>query len=80
MEADRKPVIKYVKDNVTVVWQPHKCIHSGVCVKGLPSVFRPQEKKWIKMDGASLEAIQEQVHRCPSGALSLGDETPAENK
>jgi len=33
-------------------------------------VFNPNEKPWIKMDGASTERIIEQVKKCPSGALS----------
>lgn len=26
----------YPQEKITVVWQPKKCIHSGVCVKTLP--------------------------------------------
>jgi uncharacterized Fe-S cluster protein YjdI len=80
MDAEKQPEVKYVKGLVTVIWQPHKCIHSAVCVNGLPAVFQPREKKWIKMDGASLEEIQAQVQRCPSGALSLLTEIPSESK
>ncbi|MGA1226848.1 MAG: (4Fe-4S)-binding protein [Tamlana sp.] len=25
-----------------MVWDAKKCIHSGICVKGLPNVFRPK--------------------------------------
>ncbi len=56
---------------VTVVWKPRLCIHSGICVRGLAMVFQPHEKPWIKMDGASTESIIEQVKACPSGALSF---------
>ncbi|MDN5200869.1 (4Fe-4S)-binding protein [Fulvivirgaceae bacterium BMA10] len=61
---------EYSNGEVTVIWQPHLCIHSGICVKGLASVFQPKEKPWIKMDGASTQAIIDQVKQCPSGALS----------
>ena len=61
---------EYTNGEVTVVWKPGLCIHSAVCVKGLPGVFQPDEKPWIKADGASTEAIVEQVKKCPSGALS----------
>lgn len=62
----------YTKEDLTVVWQPEKCIHSGVCVGGLPDVFKPKEKPWIQTENADKEAIRKQVLKCPSGALSLG--------
>lgn len=61
---------EYSNGEVTVVWQPEICIHSGVCFKGLPSVFQPRVRPWIKIDAASTEAIVKQVKACPSGALS----------
>ena len=67
---DQNVAIKYKNSDITVVWQPHKCIHSAICARGLPIVFRPAEKPWIIMDEASSEAIAEQVKKCPSGALS----------
>lgn len=62
---------EYTKGDTTVVWDSSKCTHSGVCARGLPSVFQPKDRPWIKMDNASEEEIQEQVKKCPSGALSL---------
>lgn len=61
---------KYEKGDLTVVWQPSKCIHSGVCVANLGSVFRPTEKPWIQMDQAEQEEIMKTIDKCPSGALS----------
>ncbi len=61
---------EYTNGDITVVWEPLKCIHSGICVKGLPDVFQPKEKPWIKIEGASSTKIEEQVKACPSGALS----------
>ena len=61
---------KYSNDEITVVWQPGICQHSSLCWKGLPAVFNPQERPWIKIDGATTERIIEQVKKCPSGALS----------
>ncbi|HSU26907.1 MAG TPA: (4Fe-4S)-binding protein [Chitinophagaceae bacterium] len=61
---------KYSNEDVTVVWKPELCKHSTLCWKGLIQVFNPQDKPWIKMDGASSERIIEQVKKCPSGALS----------
>ena len=38
---------KYSNGEVTIVWRPELCIHSGRCVRGLPEVFKPKEKPWI---------------------------------
>ncbi len=77
---DKKIKKKYSNDEVTVVWQPHLCIHSGICAKELPTVFRPKEKPWVKVDAASTEELVNQVKNCPSGALSylMNDENNAE--
>ncbi len=60
----------YDNGEVTVVWQPHKCIHSAICFRGLPSVFDPQKRPWVTIDGADTDTIIAQVEKCPSGALS----------
>jgi len=69
---------EYSKDDITVVWQPKKCIHSANCWRGLPKAFNPKEKPWITLDNVSSEEIMEQVMKCPSGALSIKSES--ENK
>jgi uncharacterized Fe-S cluster protein YjdI len=61
---------KYSNDEVTVIWQPDKCIHSAICVSGLPEVFDTQKRPWVNILGATSEPIIEQVEHCPSGALS----------
>jgi uncharacterized Fe-S cluster protein YjdI len=64
---------KYSNGEVTIVWKPSSCIHSKICwdkLNGLPQVFNPSERPWIKPDGATTERIIEQVKKCPSGALS----------
>ncbi|HVV55294.1 MAG TPA: (4Fe-4S)-binding protein [Mucilaginibacter sp.] len=62
---------KYDNGEVTVIWQPHLCAHSGNCVRGLPSVFDNKVKPWININGAGTESIIGQVRQCPSGALSF---------
>lgn len=68
---DKKDIRKeYSNGELTVVWQPAKCIHSEVCVKTLPKVYNPKEKPWIKPEAATTEDLKAQVDRCPSGALT----------
>lgn len=60
----------YSNGEITVVWQPRLCIHSGICVRGLGAVFTPLRRPWIELHHADTAAIVAQVERCPSGALS----------
>lgn len=60
----------YSNDDITVVWKPGLCIHSKKCWTGLPSVFDPRVKPWVKIEGAGTNDIITQVDTCPSGALS----------
>jgi len=62
---------EYSNGEITIVWQPKKCIHSGICVKTLPKVYNPQERPWIKPENATTEELINQVAQCPSGALSI---------
>ena len=67
---DKEASINYKKNDITVVWKPKVCIHSKKCWKELGEVFKPMEKPWIQIDGATTERIIEQVGVCPSGALT----------
>lgn len=67
---EREITKKYSNGELTVVWKPQKCIHSGVCVKTLPMVYDPEAKPWINVENASTEELKEQIMKCPSGALS----------
>jgi uncharacterized Fe-S cluster protein YjdI len=62
---------KYTNGDVTIIWQNEKCIHSGICFRGLPEVFDPRKKPWITPENSASEKIIEQVKKCPSGALSI---------
>lgn len=71
--SDKSIVKEYSNGEVTVIWKQESCIHSTVCWKkatGLPDVFQPNTKPWIKMEGGTTEEIIRQVDKCPSGALS----------
>lgn len=55
-----------------VKWDEKTCIHAGVCVKQLPSVFKVVDEQFvIDESGASEDEIRETVQACPSGALSI---------
>jgi uncharacterized Fe-S cluster protein YjdI len=60
----------YPNGEITVVWKPEICVHSGICFHGLPAVFDPRRRPWVDMSGSDTEQIMEQVKKCPSGALS----------
>ena len=62
---------EYTNGETTIVWEAEKCIHSAICAKGLPQVFQPRERPWIKIDAAKTDAIIDTVKKCPSGALSF---------
>lgn len=68
MEGDKH---YYTNGEVTVVWQPKLCQHSGNCVRGLPSVFDYKKRPWVDANGATTEQIINQVNKCPSGALTF---------
>lgn len=65
---------KYTNGEVTILWQPALCRHSTICWKeatGLPAVFDPRVKPWIRPEGDTTENLVAQVKKCPSGALSF---------
>ncbi|MFZ2323811.1 MAG: (4Fe-4S)-binding protein [Ignavibacteriaceae bacterium] len=62
---------EYSNGEITIVWQPKLCIHSGVCVKTLPQVYNPKEKPWVKPEKAATRELKDQVAKCPSRALSI---------
>ncbi|GET22345.1 (4Fe-4S)-binding protein [Prolixibacter denitrificans] len=61
---------EYTNGELTIVWKPGLCIHSGVCVKTLPKVYHPGERPWVTIDKATTAELKDQIDRCPSGALS----------
>lgn len=60
----------YTNGEMTITWKPASCIHSRICWTGLPDVFNPKERPWIKPDAATTQQMMDQVDKCPSGALS----------
>jgi len=59
----------YEAPGITVTFDPDVCIHSGVCVRGLPDVFDIKRKRWIRPELQDADVVAQQIDRCPSGAL-----------
>ena len=70
-EEDVDKKLKYANDDITVVWKPELCKHSGRCVTQLPKVFDLKAHPWINAKGADTQTIIDQVNKCPTGALSI---------
>lgn len=60
---------KYANNEITVTWEPDKCIHSRQCFSNLTKVFDPRKRPWINIDAADTESIKKTIDACPSGAL-----------
>jgi uncharacterized Fe-S cluster protein YjdI len=59
----------YRSQTIAVYWNPRLCIHSAKCVFGLPGVFQPGERPWVKVNAATADEIAKVIARCPTGAL-----------
>ncbi len=70
MGSEREIIKEYNNGDLTIIWKPKTCIHSGECVRRLPNVYDPKAKPWIKTGQATAEELKEQINACPSGALS----------
>jgi uncharacterized Fe-S cluster protein YjdI/CDGSH-type Zn-finger protein len=62
-------VKEYANESIVVTWDAQRCIHTGICTAGLPTVFNVSERPWVQLDGADADAIAAVVRRCPTGAL-----------
>ncbi|MBZ0114860.1 MAG: (4Fe-4S)-binding protein, partial [Thermoanaerobaculia bacterium] len=61
----------YPAEDITVEFNTKLCIHSAVCVRGLPAVFDTSKRPWVDATQAPADRIAEIVGRCPSGALQF---------
>jgi uncharacterized Fe-S cluster protein YjdI len=59
----------YAAPEVTVFYDRGRCRHYAECVRGLPEVFDPTRRPWIRADLADADTVAEVVRRCPTGAL-----------
>ena len=72
-------VKEYANEAIVVTWDAQRCIHTGICTAGLPTVFDVARRPWIHLEGADADAVAQLVRRCPTGALRSRrvDEAPA---
>jgi uncharacterized Fe-S cluster protein YjdI len=61
----------YEAPGIIVTFDPEVCTHSAQCIRGLPLVFDVTRTRWIQLAHGTVDAIAEQVARCPSGALQV---------
>ena len=66
---------KYTSPEIAVSYDPALCIHAKRCVEGLPAVFDPKARPWIRPDQAGAGALAPVIRQCPTGALQY--ELPA---
>lgn len=59
----------YETDSIRVHWDSSRCIHVGICLRTLPSVFDLDRRPWVELSGASADDVAATVERCPTGAL-----------
>ncbi len=59
-------------DGFEVTYDPAVCGHAGECTRGLPEVFDPEAKPWIRPERAAAARIAEVVARCPKGRRVQG--------
>lgn len=79
-EEETEKKHEYTNGDITVVWKPDFCKHSARCVMGLPGVFNLKQRPWVNMSGADSWTITDQVHKCPTGALTVFNNKDLEAK
>jgi uncharacterized Fe-S cluster protein YjdI/CDGSH-type Zn-finger protein len=68
--SETKKIQEYSNGKITVRFDPNICMHSGVCVHGLPPVFDVNRPRWIDVNAEAVDKIVDQIKKCPSGALT----------
>jgi len=60
-----------------IQWDAQTCRHAGECVRGLPSVFKIVQGKFVIDPQAAAPAeVRAVVARCQSGALRIVENAP----
>jgi uncharacterized Fe-S cluster protein YjdI len=57
--------------DVTILFDAKKCVHSRNCVLDRPDVFVPNASgAWIHPDAPTVDEVASLAHNCPSGAIT----------
>jgi uncharacterized Fe-S cluster protein YjdI len=71
----------YTGTHADVSYDRDVCVHSAVCIQGMPSVFDVQARPWIDPGRATtvdeVERLRSVIARCPSGALEFVEHAEA---
>lgn len=59
----------YETEAIRVFWDSSRCIHTGICLRTLPSVLDVRRRPWVDLQAAEANAVADAVARCPTGAL-----------
>jgi CDGSH-type Zn-finger protein/uncharacterized Fe-S cluster protein YjdI len=54
---------------IRVHWDSARCIHTGICLRRLPSVFDTRARPWVDLSAADADAVADAIGHCPTGAL-----------
>lgn len=68
VERENYPRI-YSNKDIVVYWNPARCTHDTNCFSSLGTVFDPEKRPWVNIDGDKPQKIIETINSCPSGAL-----------
>lgn len=72
MSDDKTYLYSYSGKETDVTWDERLCIHIGECGRSADELFVGGRQPWCQPDmAASVEAVDEVVRRCPTGALAL---------
>ena len=79
-DPDRVPDQRdtYPGTQVTIFDNRGICQHSGLCTDRAPTAFRTSAEPFVAPSGARLDELVRAVRDCPSGALSLAFDRPAD--
>jgi len=61
----------YDAQGIQITYDVDRCLHAAECVRGLPAVFDPRRRPWIRPAAGSPDAVARVVRRCPTGALTF---------
>lgn len=73
--SGRDRMLKYEGAESTVFYNPMLCGHAAECGRLAKNIFNPAQKPWVQPDNGTVEEVRAVVAACPSGALTIADES-----